>query len=580
MLGIVAAALFIFGSACGNSETNAPTASAQTVASGAITSPTATQAPAATKVEGKSGLAQLTESKPGPYELDGVRYGGTIVMPATSMSANLDPKLNRFNTGWTYVYSKVANYVANDDDIYSTLKPSLAEKWEYSTDLKTYTLTLRKGVKWQNVAPVNGREFVADDVLFNIKRYQETDSIEAGDYSQIQSATASDKYTVVIQLKEPNAFLMVDIAGQAEGMVAPEVVKETGGAIGVKAIGTGPYLLKQWSDRNRATFIRNPDYWGTDQKGNRLPYTDEIDHLYVPDLATMTAGFRTGQFDVYTNTGLTENLLILAKSVPGIRLFTQGVPSLLGLSIVSKNHPWDDVNMRRAMNMALDKEKYKSAFGVPGIAWQYYGSVPWFQFQDHPLTIEDMGRWYQYNPSESKKLRIAAGFTDGKLKVGTPLRTYPPDRTRSSDLIQQLWKTEGIEIQTEVQTGGDYQAQYNFRRDQDLAFNHQKFLGDYNIAAVAQTLFTCDAPDNKAWMCDPQLESIAKEARVTTDPAKQKAFARSLWDFEANGSYTIWLPVQPNSDALQPRVHNWTKRSGTNGNLVLPWLADAPRTSP
>lgn len=578
ILAALGIGMFILA-ACGDGqEEKLPTSATQTKP--ATAAPTvATAAPAPTAAS-SSILERFEKAGVGPYELDNIHYGGTHRTGGAGFPAHLDPKLNRFLTaGLQYEYEKLAHYVANENDEYATLLPILVEKWDISSDVKAYTITLRKGVKWQNLPPVNGREFVADDVLFNIKRYSGPDSIEVVEFSQIESAEAPDKYTVVIKLKEPNAFFMLDISGQAEYMLAPEFVKETGDKPGERAIGTGPYILKEFSQRTRLTFVRNPDYWGRDRNGNRLPYTDQIDYTLIADTASLVAAFRTGQIDIFSGTGLTESVINVAKSMPDVRLFNTGIASLFGLSFVSKNPPWDDVRMRRALNMALDKEKYKESFGIPGIPWMYYGGIPWSLIEDRPITVEDMGSWYKYNPTESKRLRTEAGFPES-FKFGTPIRTYPPERSRQTALVQQLLKAEGIELQTTQQTASDYQAEYNFRRDMDISIHHQKFVKDYSLYTASLYNFSCDSQDNKAWICDPEVERVIKQIKVTTDPVKTKQFARFLWDFEVDGSYNIWMPVQVDYHAVQRRVRNYTKRWGIHGELVLPWLADAPRTSP
>lgn len=517
------------------------------------------------------------------FEIDNVRYGGNFRISANTSVPAWDPKINGQTITITgrYVYEKIAGYEGNETDYYNHLAAILAEGWKVSSDLTTYTFTLKKGIKWQNLPPANGRELVADDVVFSLNRYREPDSIAAAFYGQVQSIEAPDKYTVVIKLVEPNAWAIQDLFPRAEYIVPPELVKEGNGALTSKIVGTGPYIAKQYTFRQGGTFVRNPDYWGKDKKGNPLPYTDTITELFMTDTNTVLAALRTGQLD-YGALGNADNVIALAKSVPNLRLVSPGVGTRFGISFNTRKSPWNDVRIRRAFNMALDKQRLIESIVVLG-TWQWAGPLMTNLITDKPLTLEDLGPYYKYNPAESKKLRTEAGFQDGKVKVQSPIyynRTgYHVPRVLA---LKEMYKAEGIEIDIEGLDGSTFQPQYYQRTWGDLGLTFQQ-SGDYNLQYYAQAKFKADAPENTSFINDPEVQRVIKEIKVTTDPSKLSQYAKFLWDFDTQGSWEIWFPAELGLSTLgMPRVRNYTPRisDGFTSRPILPWLTDAPRTAP
>ncbi len=166
---------------------------------------------------------------------------------------------------------------------------------------------------------------------------------------------------------------------------------------------------------------------------------------FIEDAATVAGAFRTGQIHHAENPTLaTEVLIEIGKQNPDVRLIHPGVLIGSGHAFNSKNAPWNDVNVRRAFNMALDKDKYMEITGKAGVPWVWHGVLPSNYIKDGLLTMQDMGPNYQFNPTEAKKLLTAAGFPAGKVKVGSPMVASAPGTT--SIVIQELWKQNGIGV--------------------------------------------------------------------------------------------------------------------------------------
>ncbi|MSQ32223.1 MAG: ABC transporter substrate-binding protein [Dehalococcoidia bacterium] len=575
--------------ACGPGDKETPTA---TTGPKPTTPPgvTATIAPSPTSPAATAttlGGVLDKASDPAPYELNNIKYGGTFNWQWGFSNGYLEPKqITQLNDLYPAAQKPVM-WVANQKDQFAHLAPMLAEKWSTSADLKTYTLNLRKGIKWHNIAPVNGREFVADDILFNIKRYSEKDSIRAPFYSQIVLAEAPDKYTVVLRLKNPSAWLLNDIWGGTEWLVPQELVAETNGVMATKFIGTGPYMLKDYKFRQGALYVRNPDSWMKDTNGNPLPYTDAIHMIYMTDTGTTTAAFRTAQIDYgpsYATSGSIPASEALAKSVPGMKVYALGAQQPRMLSFNINKAPWSDVRVRRAFNMLIDKNKFADAIFETG-TWEYSTPLQWSNVSDQPFKLTDLGQYAQYNPTEAKKLLIEAGFADGKMKVAGPVEYAIGGGTTShlnfGQNLQQLYKQNGVEIELKGLDPTTYYSKWYLHNYDDLSLSFVN-TGDYSVNWYAQNKFLKDATQNTSMIADPEVQKAVAEIKGVTDPAKLRVLAKSLWDFDTQGSYNVYVPVQKAFMFASPRTRSFTVRRGPSFTAMemWMWLADAPRTAP
>src|SRR5581483_10177751 len=132
--------------------------------------------------------------------------------------------------------------------------PGLATSWQVSPDGLTYTFKLRQDAKWQNVAPVNGRPFVSKDVAWTIELQKAGGQLGSA-WKPVQYETPDD-YTVVLKLIETNADFLGNVVGDRNQYILPHEVKETYGDFKSHAVGTGPYMLKEYIPQQRVTEVR------------------------------------------------------------------------------------------------------------------------------------------------------------------------------------------------------------------------------------------------------------------------------------------------------------------------------------
>jgi len=175
------------------------------------------------------------------------------------------------------------------------VEPDMADSWTVSPDGKVLTFKLHQGIKWHNVAPVNGREFVADDVAWTVDYYKTKNKEYGWLWDWVTKVETPDKYTVVFHSEKPNSEALLNMAVD-NNVIMPREVFEQDGNFRSKIIGTGPYIWKNWEPGVKVELERNPDYWEVSEvDGKPLPYLDKIICYIQPDYATRLAAYRSGK---------------------------------------------------------------------------------------------------------------------------------------------------------------------------------------------------------------------------------------------------------------------------------------------
>ncbi|MEK7214069.1 MAG: ABC transporter substrate-binding protein, partial [Chloroflexota bacterium] len=253
------------------------------------------------------------------------QYGGVLRMRAGGQELpSYDPRQTGVS-GQSYhihglVYSQLLRRPFNKNAFASPLVCELCEKWETPDGGKTYVFQIRQGIKWHDKAPLNGRALTAEDIRWVLTDGEGFDSKNPKFVKQFNDLTrvygakvqATGPSTLTITLKEASADFLTTMANPNVTYPAKEAVEASKsstnpeGLIGLGltdsklAIGTGPFLFKEYTKGVGGTLVRNPNYFLTDQvlkNGNKLPYLDEVQFLFLLDHRTRTAAMLAGQLD-------------------------------------------------------------------------------------------------------------------------------------------------------------------------------------------------------------------------------------------------------------------------------------------
>lgn len=301
----------------------------------------------------------------------------------------------------------------------------LADSWEISSDGKTYTFHIRKGVYWQDKSPLNGRELTAYDIEWSINRCIAKGSgftkgspyIGQANYELIQSITATDKYTLVFNCIQPSFVQFRWIIEDNDYLfIEPKEAVDKWGDLNDwhNVIGTGPFILDDYVSASSLSLSKNQKYWGYDERNpdQKLPYSDTVKVLIIPDLATSIAALRTGKIDLIENIGW-EQAESLARTNPELKQVTRPDRGLSIAMMVDKE-PFNDIQVRRAMQKSIDLDTIAKSFynglvdgkpmGLMGLEGYYTPYDEW------PQEIKDN---YAYDPTVAKKLLTDAGYPAG-----------------------------------------------------------------------------------------------------------------------------------------------------------------------
>jgi peptide/nickel transport system substrate-binding protein len=472
---------------------------------------------------------------------------------------HFDPHLTRAfmtHTALSFVYNKLLRHKVGPDVRPGTfiVESDLAERWE-SPDDTTYIFYLRKGVKWHNKPPVNGRELVAEDVKYSFDRFLTVEgNPERQLLESVDRVEVVDRYTVKFLLKEPFVWLL-DILANAMcvWIVAPEVGKQYGDFKKVEtAIGTGPFLLESYEPNVKTVFRRNPDYF---RQG--LPYIDGVEWLVVPDESTGLAMYRTGQLDAGPGGNWTvrqEDLEALKKSHPHLRYQDMLAINSTTIWMRTDQPPFNDVRVRRAISLAIDRQALIEAVYLRGEPSPAIGRG----LAEWSLPIDQLGegaKYYQYNPKEAKRLLAEAGFPKGLKTQLTASSGYGRDLIDAVQLVQRFLKEVGIEVELKIQEYGAYQATTGQGKFEGMA------MGPFGVAWEGDSAlygpYTPDQPRNRGHVNDPKLTAMAQEQRRTKDPEARKQLLADFQRYAAEQQYYVYLFSVMITSSWQPYMKNY-----------------------
>ncbi|MGH8056699.1 MAG: ABC transporter substrate-binding protein [Candidatus Entotheonellia bacterium] len=472
---------------------------------------------------------------------------------------HFDPQLTRnfkTNTTLSFVYSKLLRHKVGPDVQPGTfvVEPDLAERWETPDDT-TYIFHLRKGVKWHNKPPINGRELVAEDVKFTFNRFlTEKGNAERQLLESVDRVEVVDRYTVKFLLKEPFVWLL-DILANAMCMwiVAPEVVEQYGDLKKVDtAIGTGPFLLERYEANVKTVFKRNPDYF---RPG--LPYVDGVEWSVVDDESTALAMYRTGQIDAgpWAWWAVRQpDLDSLKQSQPRLRYQDMLLNAITTISLRTDKPPFHDVRVRRAISHAIDRQAAIEAVYIRG---EPSPAVP-RGLTEWSLRIDQLGegaKYYRYDPKEARRLLAEAGYPKGFKTLLTLTGGYGRDLVDAAQMVLHDLKEVGIEAEMKIQEYGAYMATTGQGKFEGMT------LGPYAIGWEPDSAlygpYVPDQPRNRGHVNDPKMTAMAKEQRRTRDLAARKQLIFDMQRYAAEQQYYVYLFSPLYTSSWQPYVKNY-----------------------
>ena len=475
-----------------------------------------------------------------------------------------------------WAYDRSVNDLRTYDLPWSVFTGALAERWE-TPDATTIIAHIRSGVHWHDKAPMNGRELTASDVEFNYHRlyglgsgFTEASTVAGGVEEFLESVTATDDRTVVFKLSRPDVEALPRVFDEWVSWVyPPEVIREHGDITDWRnLVGTGPMELADVVEGASMKWTRVSDYWGFDEKfpQNRLPYVDEINAVILPDMAARLAALRSGKIDLLGTAGDSQirsidQLKSLQERNPEINMWNFEFRAGTGFIFNNvQNPPFNDVRVRRAMQMALDLETindtFFSGFGSPtpnGIMANSKIGVG-TPFEEWP---EEIKPYYRYDPEGAKQLLAEAGYPDG---FNTRLDYDVRADMSYAELIANYWREIGVEVA--IHTADATQTTALFRDN-----TSDGMLG--SVSAITYeprngiARFTTGHIWNGANGSDAEVDESWERASTAATLEEYNRWAKAVNLRLLELQWTLTGPLSPQFNVVQP----WVK--GYNGEVSL-----------
>lgn len=472
---------------------------------------------------------QKEQAKP---PADAPKYGGTIIYRLAADPTNFDSGTKRSSgalidtvyqqftsADWTRGPggSNTVNFAAGANGI-EDYTGQIAESWQM-TEIGVWKFKIRHGIRWQPVDSEAGRlmanrEVTADDIVSGFKRLMTaTDSwIRVGWLDVANAATIEKTGPYEVTIKTPvNPTVGWQWIIQGAGfyrIYPPDALTKYGDVANWRnAVGTGPYMLKEYVPSSMFIFVKNPDYWEKDPigpgKGNQLPYADKLIQLVMPDLSTTQAALITGKIDLLSDVTLADGQ-ILMKTAPKMEKMTYLSNNGWGIAMRQdkKDKPFSDIRVRQALMLATDFNVWKNDYFGGNAEIDVYPvnkqvGIMYQPLSEMPPVVQDL---FKYNPDKAKKLLNEAGYPNG-FKT-TIIVSNVAERIDELSIFKSMWAKVGVDIVMDVKEPAIYSTTFTSSTHPYDDMLYQELFGTFTIQMTFSAVRSA-ALNNPSHINDP-----------------------------------------------------------------------------
>ncbi len=502
------------------------------------------------------------------WSQDAPKQGGEIIITYKDDIATLDAAIGYDWVNWSMIkslYSRLMDYTPGTAD----LVPSLAESFEVSPDGMTYTFKLRKGVKF-----TNGRELVASDVQYSIARAVNPktqgpgagffgaiagfEDVSGGKSGMLSGIEAPDSHTVVFKLSRPDATFLHVLAVNFASVVPKEAVEAAGADFGKKPVGSGAFMLKDWVIGQKMEFVRNPDYFMAN-----VPHIDKFTVEIGQDPLVALLRLQKGEVDIAGDGIPPAKFLEVKNSAEAPSMIVDGEQLHTGyVTLNTKVKPFDNVKVRQAVNMAVNKERITRLLNGRATAANQ-PLPPLMPGYDKAFT------GYAYDVEKAKALLAEAGFADGFETILYSTNTDPQPRVAQA--IQQDLAAIGVKAELRSLAQSNVIAAGGTEGEAPMIWSGgMAWIADFPDASnFYGPILGCSGAVqggwNWSWYCNPEMDKRAQAADAMSDPAKATertaVWGKIFTDIMADAP---WIPV-----TNERRVVAKSARMGGEGNIYI-----------
>jgi len=416
----------------------------------------------------------------------------TVTVALNVDPPNLDPA---FST--TFVDRQVQYNLFDrllDVDEQMQIIPYLVTSWEVSEDALVYTMHLEEGVTFHDGTPLN-----AEAVKYNLDRARQPDTRRATELNEISAVEVVDEYTFQIILAQPFPAVLGALTDRAGMMVSPTAMEAAGTeGFAQSPVGTGAFRFESRVRGDHIVLVRNEDYWRQGQ-----PLVDRVVFRVVPDENVAVANLLSGQLDVLQSRSIADQQIGVLEQNPNVSVELVPGTGWEGVWFNTEVAPFDDVNVRRALDAAVDREAIAQVVynGAAVPSWGPYSPATPFNDGEVPERDVEAARAFLRDSNYPEGVSFTLGIGTGN--------TYQ----RLAEVLQSMWSEAGINVDIEVMEYGQ------LLNDLD-AGNFQAGIAGWSGRADPDQDITpfhyTDGSHNYSGYSNPELEEILDASRLAT----------------------------------------------------------------
>jgi peptide/nickel transport system substrate-binding protein len=498
------------------------------------------------------------------------KQGGIVNMPVPADPFDWDPTYvgpGLPNTyGFVNAYNSVVGYKVTPGMQYDelTLQPELAQSYEVP-DAQTYIFHMRPGVKFANVAPVNGRAMTSDDVKFSFEYTARSGQFKSLPQSQydyffegMSGIDTPDPSTAIVKFSKPFVPFLNYAASRWVPVYAHEIYDQDG-HFKDKIAGTGPFQLDLNSSQKGTKYVwkKNPTYWESGK-----PYLDQVNWLVLKDDAAQNTALQTKQIDLLFAMIDPGRAQTLTKAAPTLVATHYNYPAPMHLYMNLKDKALNDLRVRQAIALTIDRDAFLKTLFNGGGGWGMAGAFP------DTFTQDELKKLLKTDVAQAKQLMAAAGYANGvDLQFNYPGNAYGDQYITQMQLLQSQLKQIGVNLQLNALDKDDESTrkkQHNFT----ITDTSKSIQGD-----VDSYLYAAFYPGNRAnytGVDDPQLTPLLEQQRAETNAQKRNDIVRQAAIRINTDQYwaeAIYLPVY--YELTTPRMKGYVPYFGSPGLPVF-----------
>lgn len=441
--------------------------------------------------------------------------------------------------------------------------PALGETWK-QVDPTTYTVNLRRGVKFNN-----GMDFNADDVVYSFN-YMLTDPQVNTSTKQYLAGLAAvekvDEFTVRVKSKRPDPDLLAQMAQPTISITSKKFI-DGGGDLSKEYVGTGPFKVAAYKKDADALFLRNESYWQRDK-----PHLDGMKLQLLVETSTQGAAFAAGQADLLTR--LDKNLFapILAAN-PKAQYEKYVSNTQFGVWFNQTKPPFSDARVRQAFHLAVDRQELDKGvtFGEGVLA----GPIVQAGKKGWEIPGEELLRLPGYRPNKTediaraKKLLADAGFANGFKTTLSFNQSFASVPEFAQAIQQQFKKSINVDIELVAWDNPTYFTKRP-RGEFDMIFELTSAALDTPASTAWFQLHSSGALAKAYGIKDPELDQIIERQSTEFDPAKRGPTFVQMQRRVHDRAHMFTVPQPTTYGMWQPWVYNWVGNKASRQVIMNP----------